>query len=434
MRFAHLSDSHLGTRQFGLLERETDFYDVFEKNIDKIIEKDVDFVIHSGDLFDNNRPSTEALLAFQKALLRLNDAKIPIYAIAGNHDSILRKGSLPPHVLFKDIGLKVISDNNPAYSEGPVLICGVRYARSSESAALKEKYRALSRLADKYLKSILVSHQGIDKWMHDEAYDVELAELPVNFDYYAMGHVHNYIEEDFGKGKLVYPGSMELWRTSESNENFREYGKGFVVVDLSYDKPEVERVKIDLPREYYNEIIDYEKFDERIQIIKDKIQSLDNKPMVDLTVLGGNFDSGAVYDAIKKEIGNDVLILRPRFRPDNVLEPDDYKGDILDPRTLLYNKVNEKYSKDEGSLSIDLLDNLSVGRVEDAKIISDKYYGDHYNFEKEDESYNTVEDEEFHNNIEKEDESYNIAEKEVESYNIQEERNQKSKQMRFDDF
>ena len=30
MRFAHLSDSHLGTRQFGLMERETDFYDVLK--------------------------------------------------------------------------------------------------------------------------------------------------------------------------------------------------------------------------------------------------------------------------------------------------------------------------------------------------------------------------------------------------------------------
>jgi hypothetical protein len=50
---------------------------------------------------------------------------------------------------------------------------------------------------------------------------------------------------------------MEIWRTSESNENYREYGKGFVVVDLSHDKPEVERVKIDLPREFYQEVIDY---------------------------------------------------------------------------------------------------------------------------------------------------------------------------------
>ena len=38
MKFAHLADTHLGYRQFGLIEREKDFYEVFEKVIDKIIE------------------------------------------------------------------------------------------------------------------------------------------------------------------------------------------------------------------------------------------------------------------------------------------------------------------------------------------------------------------------------------------------------------
>ncbi|MBR4397173.1 MAG: DNA repair exonuclease, partial [Methanobrevibacter sp.] len=394
MRFAHLSDSHLGARQFGLLERETDFYDVFAKNIDKIIEKDVDFVIHSGDLFDNNRPSTEALLAFQKALLRLNEAKIPIYAIAGNHDSILRKGALPPQVLFKDIGLKLISPDNPAYTEGPVLICGIPYVPSSQSRALKNAYEQLSKLADKYLKSILVSHQGIDKWMHEDTHEIELSEMPHNFDYYAMGHVHNYVEEDFGKGKLVYPGSMEIWRTSESNENYREYGKGFVVVDLSYDKPQVERVKIDLPREFYKEIIDYNKFDERLKIIKEEIQSLDNKPMLDLTVAGGDFDSAEVYELIKESLGDSVLNLRPSFKPDKVLEEERIIDEtkILDPRTLLQKRVNEKYGKDEvNKLSIDLLDNLSVGRIDDAKFISDRFYSQHYYNEEESEEVNNVE-------------------------------------------
>jgi Pyruvate/2-oxoacid:ferredoxin oxidoreductase delta subunit len=145
------------------------------------------------------------------------------------------------------------------YTEGPVLICGVRYVPSSQSRALKSAYDQLSKMADKYLKSILVSHQGIDKWMHEDTHEIELSQMPKNFDYYAMGHVHNYVEEDFGKGKLVYPGSMEIWRTSESNENFREFGKGFVVVDLSYDKPQVERVKIDLPREFVRAVIDYNK-------------------------------------------------------------------------------------------------------------------------------------------------------------------------------
>ena len=434
MRFAHLSDSHLGARQFGLLERETDFYDVFAKNIDKIIEKDVDFIIHSGDLFDNNRPSTEALLAFQKALLRLNEAKIPIYAIAGNHDSILRKGALPPQVLFKDIGLKLISDKNPVYTEGPVLICGIRYVPSSQSRALKSAYDQLSKLADKYLKSILVSHQGIDKWMHEDTHEIELSEMPQNFDYYAMGHVHNYVEEDFGKGKLVYPGSMEIWRTSESNENYREYGKGFVVVDLGYDKPLVERIRIDLPREFYKEVIDYNEFDERLKIIKEEIQSLDNKPMLDLTVAGGDFDSAIVYENIKEEIGDSVLNLRPSFKPDKVLEEERIIDEtkILDPRTLLQKRVNEKYGKDEvNKLSVDLLDNLSVGRIDDAKFISDRFYSQHYYNEDESEEANNVEINEFDsldyyldNHLENN--SNDLTQEDSE--------NESSKQMRFDDF
>ena len=55
------------------------------------------------------------------------------------------------------------------------------------------------------------------------------------------------------------------------------------------------------------------------------------------------------------------------------------KTKILDPRSLLYKKVNDKYrNEDINRLSIDLLDNLSVGRVDEAKIISDRYYDEHY--------------------------------------------------------
>ena len=438
MRFAHLSDSHLGTRQFGLMDRETDFYDVFAKNIDKIIEKDVDFVIHSGDLFDNNRPSTEALLAFQKALLRLNEEKIPIYAIAGNHDSILRKGAMPPLVLFKDLGLKVLSQDNPVYTEGPVLICGIPYVASSQALALKDFYAQLSKLADKYLKSILVSHQGIDKWMHEDTHEIELSEMPKNFDYYAMGHIHNYIEEDFGKGKLVYPGSMEIWRTNENNDNYREYGKGFVVVDLSYDTPEIERVKIDLPREFYNEIIDYNKFEERLPIIKKEIESLENKPMLDLTVVGGDFESSEVYEIIKETLGDSVLNLRPSFKPDKVLtEEESIKPDnILDPRTLLHMKVNDKYGKDAGNLSINLLDNLSIGRVDDAKIISDRYYSEHYHAVEENDSDSNQDKIKESEEIKESDSLDDYLDKNLDAADeeINDGDSSKSKQMSFDDF
>ena len=88
MRFAHLADTHLGFKHLGLDEREEDLYETFSKTIDKIIELDVDFVIHSGDLFNSAKPTTNTLLVFQKELFKLNDAGIPFYVIAGNHDSL----------------------------------------------------------------------------------------------------------------------------------------------------------------------------------------------------------------------------------------------------------------------------------------------------------------------------------------------------------
>ena len=78
MKFAHLSDTHLGYRQYGKVERERDFAAAFQNIIEKIIDLDVDFVIHSGDLFETPRPTTDALLVVQRAIKELNKAEIPI--------------------------------------------------------------------------------------------------------------------------------------------------------------------------------------------------------------------------------------------------------------------------------------------------------------------------------------------------------------------
>ena len=164
MKFAHLADTHLGYRQYGLIEREKDFYEVFEKVIDKIIEEKVDFVIHSGDLFETARPSPNALLAFQKGLLKLKGAGIPMYAIAGNHDVVMRKGSIPPQVIFKKLGLKVISPINTNLYAWRRIHCRIALLSSITSKAFKIKLAELSKKAADHEKSILVLHQGIDKY------------------------------------------------------------------------------------------------------------------------------------------------------------------------------------------------------------------------------------------------------------------------------
>lgn len=382
MKFAHLADTHLGYRQFGLYERERDFYEVFEKIIDRIIEEKVDFVIHSGDLFDNSRPSPLALLTFQKCLLKLKNANIPVYAIAGNHDSVLRKGAIPPQVLFKKFGLKVISPINTNYMYEDVFIAGLPYYSSSQYKNLKNKLSELSKKAANHEKSILVLHQGIDKYFNLQ-YELEIGDIPDNFTYYALGHLHNFINDDFGKGKLVYPGSSEVWKTTELAD-YRKNGKGFVIVDLDGKKPSVERIKIDIPREFIERTLDYENMAQGIEEIKQTIKDFDKKPILNLTVTNVTSTSTA-HEIINEELDDLALMIRPKFKVpgeesiDLIID----KENALGPVEVLSSRLDVYDDEDITKFAIELYDLLSKDNSEDARELIDEFYKEKYPIEEE---------------------------------------------------
>ena len=376
MKFAHLADTHLGYRQYGLIEREKDFYEVFEKVIDKIIEEKVDFVIHSGDLFETARPSPMALLTFQKGLLKLKGAGISVYAIAGNHDAVMRKGSIPPQVIFKKLGLKVISTINPTYIHDDIFIAGLPYYPASHAKALKSKLAELSEKATHHDKSILVLHQGIDKYFGYN-YELEIGEVPDNFDYYALGHIHKYVNDKFGKGRLVYPGSSEIWKTSEI-QDYEENGKGFVVVDLDGPKPIIKRVKVDIPRKFIKETIEYSNLESEILSIKDSIKDLDKKPILNLIINNVESDTRGIYDIIKEELGDLALMIRPTF---NMVGQDPVPGDVganVGPEKLITSQLEDYHNIDVETLGTDLYRLLSKDKTEEAKEIIDQFYHDHY--------------------------------------------------------
>jgi DNA repair exonuclease SbcCD nuclease subunit len=384
MKFAHLADTHLGYRQFGLFEREKDFYEVFEKTIDKIIQEKVDFVIHSGDLFDNSRPSPLALLTFQKGLLKLKNANIPIFAIAGNHDSVMRKGAIPPQVLFKKFGLKVISPINTNYMYEDVFIAGLPFYSSSQDKNLKNKLKELSKKAANHEKSILVLHQGIDKYFSLQ-YELEIGDVPDNFDYYAMGHLHNYINDDFGKGKLVYPGSCEVWKTTELGD-YHKNGKGFVVVDLDGKKPSVTRIKVDLPRDFIERTIDYDNLADEVKSIRQTIKDLDKEPILNLTVNNVTSTSNA-YEIINEELEDLALMIRPKFitpgeeNIDLIID----KENALGPIEVLSSRLESYNDEDITNFAVELYELLSKDKNEEAKDLIDEFYKEKYPVEEDEE-------------------------------------------------
>lgn len=385
MKFAHLADTHLGYRQFGLLEREKDFYEVFDKIIDKIIEEKVDFVIHSGDLFDSARPSPSALLAFQKGLLKLKGAGIPMYAIAGNHDIVNRNGAIPPQVLFKKFGLKLISPINTNYMHDDVFIAGLPFYPASQNKNLKSKLDELSKKAENHEKSILVLHQGIDKYFNLQ-YELEIGDIPDNFDYYALGHIHNYICDDFGNGKLVYPGSTETWNVSELID-LKKNGKGFIVVDLDGPKMNVKRVAMDIPREFIVKTIDYRNLGAEIDSIKNTIKDFDKRPILNLKINNIDSNIGEIYEFINREFGDLALMIRPTFNVlDREVDVDAIINDenALRPKELLIDELKEYDSEDVNNLAVELYDLLSKNKTEESEDLIRQFFNEKYNIIRDD--------------------------------------------------
>ena len=94
LRIAHISDTHLGYRalfkidpETGRNQRSIDIERAYQHAIDDILERNVDLVIHAGDVFHHTRPAWAAIRAFVGQTRRLTERGIPMVVIAGNHDT-----------------------------------------------------------------------------------------------------------------------------------------------------------------------------------------------------------------------------------------------------------------------------------------------------------------------------------------------------------
>ncbi|MDI6800221.1 MAG: exonuclease SbcCD subunit D [Actinomycetota bacterium] len=236
MKLIHLSDSHLGHSKYsalngisGINQRELDVYAAFAKAIDNIIELEPDLLLHTGDLFDNVRPSNRAISFALEQILRLKAADIPLVIIAGNH-------SMPR---MREVGsvfriFELIGGVHPAYKGVHQKFMVKEVAINAVPHCLTEEdfKRALAEAApDQSAKyNILMLHagfRGIREFSMEEPGEqiVDQSELKGGFDYIALGHYHGY-------AKLLenayYSGSTERF-------SFNELGgdKGFIEVDLT---------------------------------------------------------------------------------------------------------------------------------------------------------------------------------------------------------
>ena len=352
MKIAIFTDPHLGLRQYGNFQREQDFYDVFEKMIDEIIEQDVDLVINGGDIFDKPTPSAKAIYVFKNCMERLNK---PVLSVIGNHTITKRKNFLAPDYLFDNI--MFLQDNPYLNKENGVAIVGCNYQTSAEHIQLAKQIKYLGETIKEYKTKILVLHQALEL---DFPLAYELADNEIDYDLFdiiIVGHLHNRITRKVKDCLVIYPGSVTRCSIAEARDE-QKNGKGYMIIDINEDM-DINFHNIDMSREFIELTINSEKDLEQIQHIESE-----NKPLLFINGTGDINLVNKIYDKIET-VTNDYLHIKVNFNTNFEDEEYEVTDKIMDARTLLRSHVEKKYDKTVADLSIDLLDTLGHGAKDD---------------------------------------------------------------------
>jgi len=210
IKFLHLSDSHFGAH-YALkpknLHRRA-YGELFFQKVSKLIRKaisehKIDFIIHSGDFFNQSKPPSEVINYGVKSIEPAIREEIPIYILPGNHErSKLPLGLLPfsngNFNLFRKPSSFIFEKNGIK-----IKITGFPYIRKK----IKYKFKLLVKKAwfncnRKQVKpdySILVIHQLIEGscienyTFHKGNHNVlPFQQIPRKFNYVACGHIHRF--------------------------------------------------------------------------------------------------------------------------------------------------------------------------------------------------------------------------------------------------
>ena len=296
MIFSHISDTHLGLVQYGSEEREQDVYHVFNQAIDTSIKDHVDFVIFAGDIFHVPNPSGTAIVQMANALKRLKQNSIDSFFILGEHDISRIRTTPIPYVYHNLEFSRYIGQGKPIEYKD-ILLVGFDKMRKNEMLYFEEKFAEIDSVAKNHSgHKILVMHQGINEF-NKFAGEIQSTDLPKNFTYYAMGHLHDHDIKQFNHlgGPIAYPGSIEL----TTSEGIKETKKGFFEVDISGTEAKADWIELDI-RPQFSFKLNYDELSKSIDDITEKLGQFSRSPIVELKIQGEKIETDLIQAQISR--------------------------------------------------------------------------------------------------------------------------------------
>jgi len=195
MNFIHAADVHIDSPMRGLESFEGAPVDElrsaprrsFENIVNLAVDRDVDFLIIAGDLFDGRWRDMQTGIWASAQFHRLQDAKIPAFLLQGNHDadSLVRQAITWPDNVHR------FSTDHPCTFDVPglnVVLHGQGFANRECLGDLVPNYP--DAVPGKF--NIGVLHTSLTGDSHHDPY-APTTNSTLNgkgYDYWALGHIH----------------------------------------------------------------------------------------------------------------------------------------------------------------------------------------------------------------------------------------------------
>jgi len=251
IKFIHIADMHLdmpftSLNSFGSasIERRHEQRTIFKKIIQTAIDKEIDMLFISGDLFEHDYASKGSITFLNECFYSMPNVRV--FISPGNHDPIVKSS----YYSFFEWAPNVYVFNNPIeeiiLEDLETSIYGTCFKdfHMYDSALKGFKISGRSRT------NILVSHGALDIIGGPEGYHTIYSKELENsgLDYIALGHIHKYMPEIAG-GRAFYPGSPLALGFDEPGQH------GIICGSLEGNRLEYEFIPIDT-REYITIRID----------------------------------------------------------------------------------------------------------------------------------------------------------------------------------
>ncbi|MCG7338355.1 metallophosphoesterase [Staphylococcus sp. ACRSN] len=364
VKFIHCADLHLDSpfksrsylSQSIFEDMQNSAYESFKKIIDLALNEEVDFLIISGDLFDQENRTLRAEVFLKEQFNRLAKEQIFVYICHGNHDPL----SVNIGTEWPD-NVSVFSENVETYqtiTKGgeEIFLHGFSY---QNDASYENKIDAYPSSQGQKGIHIGILHGTYSKTAAKDRYtEFRLEDLNSKlYHYWALGHIHER-QELSDMPQIHYPGNIQ-------GRHFKELGeKGCLLVEGNNLKLNVNFIPTQFIR-FEKATIETDKTTkqgifEAIQTFKDKVRK-NGKSIYQLTVELTTDQNITDQDLIQvKEMISDYeenehqfvfvedLIVRNKFDEQNTLV-NEFASELIEDNSIFDQAMNDLYLNPKAS-------------------------------------------------------------------------------------